>query len=55
MISSQEAAQRITRGLLAGEREIHFPRRLSWPLKLLTALPGPVFEAIAARTMARGG
>jgi short-subunit dehydrogenase len=55
MISSREAAERIILGLLAGEREVHFPKRLSWPLKLLTALPAPVYEAIAARTMARGG
>lgn len=55
MITSREAAQRITEGLLAGNSEIHFPKRLSRPLKMLTALPGPLYEWLAGRFMARGG
>jgi short-subunit dehydrogenase len=54
MISSDEAARRITEGLLKGQREIHFPRRLTWAVKLLTALPGAWYEAIARRFLARG-
>jgi short-subunit dehydrogenase len=53
LIPSQEAADRIMKGLLSGEREIHFPKRLTWTLKLLTALPDPLYERIAARFMAR--
>jgi short-subunit dehydrogenase len=55
LITSQEAAERITQGLLDGQREVHFPKRLSLSLKLLTALPGPVFERLAGMFMARGG
>jgi short-subunit dehydrogenase len=53
LVSSQEAARRITKGLLAGEREIHFPKRLSWTLKLITALPDGLYERVASRFMAR--
>jgi short-subunit dehydrogenase len=51
MLSAEEAAEVILRGLLAGHREIHFPLRLSVPLKLLTALPRPVYERLARRIM----
>jgi hypothetical protein len=54
MIDSDEAARRIIQGLLAGRREIHFPRRLTWAVKLLTVLPGAWYEAIARRFLARG-
>lgn len=53
MISPREAAERIASGLLAGDAEIHFPKRASIGLKLLTALPRPVFEAVTRRIMAR--
>jgi short-subunit dehydrogenase len=51
MISPEESARIIVKGLLDGETEIHFPKRLSWYLKILTALPRPVYESLAARTM----
>jgi short-subunit dehydrogenase len=51
MLSAEEAAEVILRGLLAGHGEIHFPLRLSVPLKLLTALPRPVYERLARRIM----
>jgi short-subunit dehydrogenase len=53
LMSSPAAADRIMKGLLAGEREIHFPKRLTWTLKLITALPDPIYERVAARFMAR--
>ncbi|HEY7268436.1 MAG TPA: SDR family NAD(P)-dependent oxidoreductase [Dehalococcoidia bacterium] len=54
LMSSPTAADRIMKGLLSGEREIHFPKRLTWTLKLVTALPDPVYERVASRFMARG-
>jgi len=50
IISAEEAARRIVEGMLKGEPEIHFPKRLSWPAKLFTALPRPIYETIARRT-----
>jgi short-subunit dehydrogenase len=44
------AAEAIVEGLLAGHTEIHFPKRLSVPLKLVTALPRPVYEFLLSRT-----
>ena len=38
-------------GLLKGEKEVHFPKRLSWTMKVITALPTPLYEAIARRFM----
>jgi len=46
MMTPEAAADRIVRGLLAGHEEIHFPRRLSVPLKLLGALPRPIYERV---------
>ena len=53
-ISAEEAAAIIIKGLLKGETEIHFPKRLSWPLKLMTALPRPLYEKLALRLMGGG-
>jgi short-subunit dehydrogenase len=53
MLSPEQAAEAIVRGLLAGDEEIHFPKRLSWPTKLFTALPRPVFEWLAGKFMIR--
>ncbi|MGE0057774.1 MAG: SDR family NAD(P)-dependent oxidoreductase [Dehalococcoidia bacterium] len=52
-LDADVAADRIIEGLLAGDEEIHFPRRLSIPVKLLTALPRPAYEWIAGKLMAR--
>jgi short-subunit dehydrogenase len=49
MGDAESASRMIVRGLLKGEPEIHFPKRLSWPLKLATALPRPLYEAFARR------
>ncbi len=53
-ISGEEAARVILQGMLAGETEIHFPKRLSWPIKLMTAMPRPLYERLARRTMSGG-
>lgn len=53
LLTSEQAAAAIVKGLLAGDEEIHFPKRLSWPVKLATALPRPLFERLA-RLMVRG-
>lgn len=43
MVSPELAAQRIARGLLRGQFEITFPRRFTWMLKLIYALPKKVY------------
>ena len=49
LMEPSEAAEAIVEGLLSGRTEIHFPRRLSLPLKLLTALPRPAYELLVGR------
>jgi hypothetical protein len=51
MLTPEQSADAIVKGLLAGHEEIHFPKRLSWPLKLFTALPRPVYEFLARKLM----
>jgi short-subunit dehydrogenase len=53
LLEAEDAAATIVKGLLAGDEEIHFPRRLSWPAKLFTALPRPVYEFLARKLMVR--
>jgi short-subunit dehydrogenase len=53
MLTPEQSADAIVKGLLAGHEEIHFPKRLSWPLKLFTALPRPVYEFLARKLMLR--
>lgn len=52
-LTAEEAATTIVAGLEDGKTEIHFPRRLSIPLKLLSALPRPLYEAILRRATRR--
>lgn len=49
MISPAEAARRMLRGWSAGRFEIHFPRRFTWPMKLLSLLPFGVYQALVRR------
>ena len=49
LMQPEEAAREIVNGLKSGAAEIHFPKRLSVPLKLLTALPRPAYDLIASR------
>ncbi|HLF76948.1 MAG TPA: SDR family NAD(P)-dependent oxidoreductase [Dehalococcoidia bacterium] len=51
IMSAEDAARIIVKGMLAGETEIHFPKRLSWLMKGFTALPRPLYEMLAWRIM----
>lgn len=52
MVSAEEAAKRIHEGLAKGKNEIAFPRRFTWLLKTLGALPQGLVDRMAA-AMAR--
>jgi short-subunit dehydrogenase len=52
IISSEDAASRIVKGLERGKTEIAFPRRFTWLLKALGALPQGLVDRMAA-SMAR--
>ncbi len=43
LISSEEAAQRIVKGLAGKDFEIHFPKRFTFILKMLRLLPYPLY------------
>jgi short-subunit dehydrogenase len=49
LMKPEDAAREIITGMKSGAAEVHFPKRLSFPLKLLTALPRPLYDVIAAR------
>lgn len=49
LMESEEAARRIVRGLERHDREIHFPLRLTLPMKLVRLLPAALYERLAAR------
>ena len=54
LMSADEAARRILRGLRGGAFEIAFPRRLVWPMKAVRCLPASLrvrLLALAARRM----
>lgn len=52
MVTAEQAAQRIRAGLAAGKNDIAFPRRFTWLLKALGALPQGLVDRMAAN-MAR--
>jgi len=52
LIDVDRAVRRILRGLESRRFEIHFPRRLSWQLKLLRCMPYPLFFALTRRMLA---
>ncbi|MFN8392777.1 MAG: SDR family NAD(P)-dependent oxidoreductase [Bdellovibrionota bacterium] len=54
MIEADEAAQQIIRGIMERRREIHFPRRFTYLLKLLRILPQPLYHAIVRSVVYRG-
>jgi short-subunit dehydrogenase len=49
LISAEQAAADIVRGLAAGKFEIHFPRRFTGMLKLLRLLPYRLYFALVRR------
>ena len=46
------AARRIVEGIARGKREIHFPKPLTIPMKILRCLPGTIYDLLLSR-MAR--
>ena len=55
LMTADAAATRIQRGIAAGRFEVTFPRRFTWPLKLLRCLPYPLFFALTRRLLPRRG
>jgi short-subunit dehydrogenase len=51
MITAEQAAARIVQGLEKGEYEIHFPRRLTWPMKLIALLPARAYFWLSKRVL----
>jgi short-subunit dehydrogenase len=49
MVSPKLAAQRIVAGIQRGGFETTFPRRFTWPLKALYALPKPIYLALVRK------
>ncbi|MBG9389576.1 SDR family NAD(P)-dependent oxidoreductase [Caenimonas aquaedulcis] len=49
MIGPAEAAHRMILGWERGHFEIHFPRRFTWPMKLLARLPFRLYQALVRR------
>ena len=54
LTDADEAAAIIVRGLQHDRKEIHFPALFSRTLKLLRALPFPIYERIVAAAVKRG-
>lgn len=52
LVTAENAAERIISGLARGHNDIAFPKRFTWVLKCLGALPQPVIDHMAA-SMAR--
>ncbi|NMT63676.1 SDR family NAD(P)-dependent oxidoreductase [Marinobacter orientalis] len=48
LVSAEDAASRIVNGLRKGKTEIAFPKRFTWTLKLLGALPQGVIDRMSA-------
>lgn len=51
---AETAARRIVRGIERGKRVIHFPRRLTVPMKIVRCLPVPLYDAILGLCVPRG-
>lgn len=49
LISADEAALQMLRGWTRGHFEIHFPKRFTWPMKLLALLPFRIYQAIVRK------
>jgi NAD(P)-dependent dehydrogenase (short-subunit alcohol dehydrogenase family) len=55
LMEADAAAERIVQGLRSGRFEITFPRRFTWPMKLLRCLPYPLAFAITRRLVPQSG
>ncbi|MCM2293965.1 SDR family NAD(P)-dependent oxidoreductase [Allorhizobium sp. BGMRC 0089] len=53
IISAEQAADHIVRGLAAGRFDIAFPWQIVWLLKLLRRLPYPLYFALTQRMLRR--
>ncbi len=49
LITADEAAREMLAGWAAGRFEIHFPRRFTWPMKVLAMLPFNAYQALVRR------
>lgn len=49
LITPEEAARQILKGWANGDFEIHFPRRFTWPMKLLAMLPFRYYRSVVRR------
>ena len=49
LLTSEEAAERIFKGVRAKKRYIHFPKRLTLLLKLFSLLPSSLWQALITR------
>ena len=50
----ERAARIILRGIERGKRNVHFPRRLTIPLKILGLFPGRIYDLILSRALPGG-
>jgi short-subunit dehydrogenase len=48
LVTAEDAADRIVKGLQKGKREIAFPKRFTWSLKILGALPQGLIDRMSA-------
>jgi short-subunit dehydrogenase len=48
LVTAEDAADRIVKGLQKGKREIAFPKRFTWSLKMLGALPQGLIDRMSA-------
>lgn len=51
MIEPEEAAKAIAEGLLAQGFEIHFPKKMTWGMKLLRILPNRLYFSVITRVL----
>ena len=51
LMKLDDAAKRLASGLKTGGFEVTFPRRFTWPLKLINLLPHPLYFAAMNRAM----
>jgi short-subunit dehydrogenase len=49
----EKAARRILRGIEKGRRDIHFPKRLTLPMRILRCLPVPLYDLIMSRFLSK--